>query len=77
MRVQGTNYHSCCLGSTCVHHQAAFLPVAGLEWSVPNDYRKEVITLLSSARALAVESMERAQKRHKRNYDQRTKQLEF
>ena len=57
--------------------EATFLPPGGQEWSVPDDYREEVIILLSSARALAVESIEQAQKRYKRNYDQRTKQLEF
>ena len=45
----------------CLPTETAFLPPAGQEWSVPNDYKEEVITSLSSARALAVESIEQVQ----------------
>ena len=57
--------------------EAAYLPPSELEWKVSEDYREEVTTMLSSARSLAVESIEKAQKVYKQYYDWKTKQQQF
>ena len=55
----------------------AFLPPSELEWNVPEDYREEVTTMLSSARSLAVESIQKAQEVYKRYFDRKAKQQQF
>ena len=57
--------------------EAAFLPQSELEWTAPEDYREEVVTTLSSARALAVEAIEEAQKTYKASYDRKTEPKHF
>ena len=57
--------------------EAAYLPPSELEWNVPEDYREEVTTMLSSARSLAVESIQKAQEVYKRYFDRKAKQQQF
>ncbi len=54
--------------------EASYLPPSELEWTVPEDYREEVVTTLSSARSLAVESIKKAQSTYKHYYDIKTEQ---
>ncbi len=51
--------------------EAAYLPPSELDWTVPEDYRVEVTTMLSSARLLAVESV------YKHYYDRKARQKPF
>ncbi len=51
--------------------EASYLPPSELEWTVPEDYREEVVTTLSSTRSLAVESIKKAYKHY---YDVKTEQ---
>ena len=57
--------------------EASYLPPSELKWTVPEDYREEVITMLSSARSLAEESIKRAQKTYKHYFDLKSKQQSF
>ncbi len=54
--------------------EASYLPPSELEWTVPEDYREEVATMLSSARSLAVESIKKAQTTYKHYYAVKTEQ---
>lgn len=54
--------------------EAAFLPPEEQDWTTPEDYREEVVTMLSSARALATESVEKAQESYKHYFDMKSKQ---
>ena len=49
--------------------EAAYLPSTPLQPADVSDYRDQLTLSLSSARQLAVESVQRAQKKYKRNYD--------
>ena len=57
--------------------EAAYLPPSELDWTVPEDYRVEVTTMLSSARSLAVENIQKAQKVYKHYYDRKARQKPF
>ncbi len=57
--------------------EAAYLPPSELDWTVPEDYRVEVTTMLSSARSLAVEAIQKAQKVYKHYYDRKARQKPF
>ena len=57
--------------------QAAFLDPSQLVPNTIEHYREEVMLSLSSARQLAAESIEKAQKRYKEVYDQKTKQVDY
>ncbi len=49
--------------------EAAFLPVTEPELTDVSDYRSELVTTLSQARDLAVQSIQEAQHKYKRQYD--------
>ena len=57
--------------------EAAFLDPSHLTPFIAEDYRKEVMESLSSARKLAVDSIARAQKRYKEMYDRNAKQVDY
>ena len=57
--------------------EAAFMKPADLVSSTVEDYREEVMLSLSSARELAVESVQKAQKRYKKFYDRDAKQIDY
>ncbi len=57
--------------------EASYLPPSKREWTVSEDYREEVVVSLSSARSLAVESIQKAQKSYKHYYDRKAKQQDL
>ena len=54
--------------------EAALLPPTPIQPTQVEDYREEVILSLSSARELAVQTLQKAQKRYKRHYDRKSTQ---
>ena len=57
--------------------EASYLSPSKLEWTIPEDYREEVVVSLSSARSLTVESIQKAQKSYKHYYDRKAKQQDL
>ena len=57
--------------------EAALLPPAPLQIADVDDYRQELVLSLSSARELAAKSIQRAQKRYKKQFDKRAKPTSF
>ena len=57
--------------------EAAFMKPTGLIPSTVEDYREEVMFSLSSACELAIQSVQKAQKRYKKYYDRDTKQVDY
>ena len=51
--------------------EACFLPASPVYGGAVEDYREELMVSLSSARELAVENLQKAQEKYKRNYDHR------
>ena len=51
--------------------EACFLPASPVYGGAVEDYREELMVSLSSARELAVEYIQKAQEKYKRNYDRR------
>ena len=52
--------------------EAALLPPASLDPTTVADYREQLVLSLSTARALAVDSIKQAQRKYKRLYDRRS-----
>lgn len=57
--------------------EAAFMKPTDAVPSTVEDYREEVMLSLSSARELAIQSVQKAQKRYKKLYDRNTKQIDY
>lgn len=57
--------------------EAALLPPSEPQWIESDDYREKVVKTLSSARALAVESIKNSQKKYKKQFDQRAHQKDY
>jgi len=57
--------------------EAALLPLEKLQVTDVEDYRQELVLSLSSARALAVKCIQKAQKRYKEQFDKKAKPTSF
>ena len=55
--------------------EAAYLPVSEISPSTVEDYRKELMVSLSSARNLALRALQKAQSRYKDNYHRNVREF--
>ena len=57
--------------------EAALLPTTPIQLTEVEDYREQLVLSLSSARDLAAKSIQNAQKRYKKNYDQKARSCDL